>query len=53
MTGNTAGHLAGTSLALNVVHEFAGAGAVELTCNDSGVNASICTIKITASKLGT
>lgn len=52
VTGNTAGYVTGTSMAFNVVHEFAGAGAVELKCNGFGVNASIYNIKITAIRVG-
>ena len=41
-----------SAVAFNVVHEFAGAGAVELKCSAFGVNVSIYDIKITAIKVG-
>lgn len=52
LEGNTAGFVTASALAFNVVHEFAGAGAVELKCNAFGVNVSIYDIKITAIKVG-
>jgi hypothetical protein len=46
------GTIAGATLALNVVHVFAAAGAVELRCNAGGVNVTINNIKITAIRVG-
>ncbi|MGZ8716410.1 MAG: hypothetical protein ACXWYO_04790 [Gaiellaceae bacterium] len=52
LEGNTAGFVSGAAVAFNVVHEFTGAGAVELKCNAFGVNVSANQIKITAIKVG-
>ncbi len=51
LEGNSGTVVAGAGIALNVVHEFAAAGAVELKCNGFGVNISINNIKITAIKV--
>ncbi|MGZ4334742.1 MAG: hypothetical protein ACXVRJ_10795 [Gaiellaceae bacterium] len=50
--GNSGVVVAGATVALNVVHEFAAAGAVALNCNAFGVSVSINQIKITAIKVG-
>ena len=52
LEGNSGVVVAGATLALNVVHVFPTAGAVELKCNGFGVNISIDNVKITAIKVG-
>jgi hypothetical protein len=52
LEGNSGVVVAGATVALNVVHEFSGAGAVDFKCNGFGVNVSIDNIKITAIKVG-
>ena len=51
LEGNSGVVVAGATIALNVVHEFSGAGAVALNCNGFGVSISINNIKITAIKV--
>ena len=51
LEGNSGTVVAGAIVALNVVHNFAAAGAVALNCNGFGVNISINNIKITAIKV--
>lgn len=51
LEGNSGTVVAGATVALNVVHVFAAAGAVALNCNGFGVNISINSIKITAIKV--
>jgi len=51
LEGNSGTVVAGATVALNVVHEFSGAGAVALNCNGFGVSISINNIKITAIKV--
>jgi len=52
LEGNSGVVVAGAVIALNVVHNFAAAGAVALNCNGFGVNISINNIKITAIRVG-
>jgi len=52
LEGNSGVVVAGAVIALNVVHNFAAAGAVTLNCNGFGVNISINNIKITAIRVG-
>jgi hypothetical protein len=52
LEGNSGTVVAGATVALNVVHVFAAAGAVDLKCNGFGVSININNIKITAIRVG-
>jgi hypothetical protein len=52
LEGNNVNFVSGASVAFNVVHEFTAAGAVDLQCNDFGVNTEANFIKITAIRVG-
>jgi hypothetical protein len=52
LTGNSGNVVTGAAVALNIVHVFSTAGAVELKCNAFGVSVNINNIKITAIKVG-
>ena len=51
LEGNSGVVVAGATVALQVTHNFAAAGAVAVNCNGFGVNISINNIKVTAIKV--
>jgi hypothetical protein len=52
LEGNSGTVVAGTAVALNVVHEFMSPGTVQLSCDAFGVDVSANDIKITAIQVG-